>query len=84
MQPDAATLDAAKRALAAVSAAGYNAPTYVRVDGVICAGRLLIMELEMIEPFLFLHSHAGAAGHLAQSVVDRLRRTGRPIEPAAL
>lgn len=79
MQPDAATLDAATRALAAISAAGHKPPTYVRVDGVICAGRFLIMELEMIEPFLFLGTSQQGSASLARAVRQRVAAS-----PAAL
>jgi glutathione synthase/RimK-type ligase-like ATP-grasp enzyme len=74
IQPDAATLAAADRALAAVVALGHGEHAYVRVDGVISAGRFLIMELEMIEPFLHLAARPAAAERLAQDVAERLAR----------
>jgi len=74
IQPDAATLAAANRALAAVAALGHGGHAYVRVDGVISAGRFLIMELEMIEPFLHLGVRPAAAERLAQDVAGRLAR----------
>ena len=70
--PSAATLAAAERALAAVAGIGHGNHAYVRVDGVICAGRFLIMELELIEPFLHLAGYPAAAERLAQLVADRL------------
>ena len=72
--PSAATLAAADRALAAVAAIGHGNHAYVRVDGVICEGRFLIMELELIEPFLHLGSHPQAAERLAQHVAERIDR----------
>jgi glutathione synthase/RimK-type ligase-like ATP-grasp enzyme len=66
--PSAATLAAAERALAAVASIGHRNHAYVRVDGVICASRFLIMELELIEPFLHLAGHPASAERLAQWV----------------
>lgn len=77
-RPDAATLAAADRALAAVAAIGHGGHAYVRVDGVVSGGRFLIMELELIEPFLHLAVHPAAAERLAQDVADRLARSGSP------
>ncbi|MCW8806791.1 MAG: hypothetical protein OQK79_01600 [Rhodanobacter sp.] len=74
VQPSASTLAAADRALAAVAAIGHGDHAYVRVDGVVCAGRFLIMELEMIEPFLHLGAHPAAAGHFAQHLAERLEQ----------
>ncbi|MBB6189674.1 hypothetical protein [Rhodanobacter sp. MP7CTX1] len=76
--PSAATLAAADQALAAVADIGHGDHAYVRVDGVICEGRFLIMELELIEPFLHLGSHPQAAERLAQHVAERIDRT-RPL-----
>lgn len=72
--PSAATLAAAERALAVVAAIGHADQGYVRVDGVICAGEFLIMELEMIEPFLFLAKQPQAAERFAQQLAERLDR----------
>jgi glutathione synthase/RimK-type ligase-like ATP-grasp enzyme len=74
IQPNAATLAAADRALAAVAALGHGGHAYVRVDGVISAGRFLIMELELIEPFLHLAVRPAAAESLALDVAGRLAR----------
>lgn len=73
-QPDAATLASAGHALAAVAAIGHGDHAYVRVDGVISAGRFLVMELELIEPFLHLAAQPTAAQQLAQNVAERLAR----------
>jgi glutathione synthase/RimK-type ligase-like ATP-grasp enzyme len=77
-RPDAATLAAADRALATVAAIGHGDQAYVRVDGVVSGGRFLIMELELIEPFLHLAVHPAAAERLAQDVAERLARSGSP------
>ncbi|MEO7068471.1 MAG: hypothetical protein ABI114_16295 [Rhodanobacter sp.] len=70
--PSASTLAAAERALAAVVALGHGDQAYARVDGVIHAGQFLIMELELVEPFLFLTEHPQAAERLAQDIARRL------------
>ena len=82
IQPDADTLAAADRALAAVAALGHGEHAYVRVDGVISAGRFLIMELELIEPFLHLAGRPAAAERLAEDVAARIARV-RPSAPAS-
>lgn len=73
-EPDAAILASAKRALAAVATMGYGDLAYARVDGVVCDGRFLLMELELIEPFLFLAGHPQAAERLARELCIRLDR----------
>jgi glutathione synthase/RimK-type ligase-like ATP-grasp enzyme len=42
---------------------------YARVDGIDRSGVLLVMELELIEPHLFLSHAEGAAGRLADAIV---------------
>ena len=49
----------------AVMVAVPGNPLYARVDGVERDGRLMLMELELIEPHLFLGWDAGATGRLA-------------------
>ncbi len=71
-RPDSATLAAAAQVLAAVSALGHDQPAYARVDGVICEGRFLLMELELIEPFLFLTGQSRAAECFARQLAARL------------
>jgi hypothetical protein len=48
-----------------VMAAAPGKPVYARVDGVERDGHLVLMELELIEPHLFLGWDPGAAGRLA-------------------
>jgi len=74
--PDAAILAAAEQALRAVTALGYAMPAYARVDGVVSDGRFLLMELELIEPSLFLAGQPRAAERLAHLLADHpaLRR----------
>lgn len=62
-------LGAARRAIAALPAP----PLYVRVDLIRCAdGRLAVMEVEAIEPDLYLDTAPGAADRLALALADAL------------
>jgi glutathione synthase/RimK-type ligase-like ATP-grasp enzyme len=49
-------------------------PLYARVDAAVQHDALLLMELELIEPNLFLGYGAGAADRLASAIIDRLIR----------
>ncbi|ADB33466.1 conserved hypothetical protein [Kribbella flavida DSM 17836] len=69
VEPSPAVLGAATAALAAGS---RTAPAYARVDGIVSAGRFLLMELELIEPYLFFPDHAPAVDALATAVADQL------------
>jgi hypothetical protein len=57
-----------------VIAAAPGDPLYARVDGVERDGRLVLMELELIEPHLFLGWDNGAAGRLAGALRAALAR----------
>lgn len=73
--PPSGALDLAKGALAsACRLAGVNAPPlYARIDMVRDPdGRLAIMELELIEPSLFLHLADDGGDRFAQAVSSRL------------
>lgn len=78
--PDAATRAAAGRALAALTAAGHDVPAYARVDGVVSDGRFVLMELELIEPSLFLAGQPRAAGRFAHLLAHH-PRCGAPRSP---
>jgi hypothetical protein len=53
---------------AALRAAGR--PTvYARVDGCVVDGTLRLLELELLEPVLFLSTGPEAAGRLAEAVI---------------
>jgi glutathione synthase/RimK-type ligase-like ATP-grasp enzyme len=56
-----------------VVAALEREPLYARVDGVERAGSLELMELELVEPHLFLGWSAGGPERLASALVARLR-----------
>lgn len=65
--PPAHVLSAATRAIQAV------APTlYARVDGVVDEGTFRLMELELIEPALFLADHPQASDRLADAIAKAL------------
>lgn len=64
-----AVREAATRAIAALE----DIPLYARVDGVESGGQFLLMELELIEPALFLGFAAHAPHRFAKTVADRLR-----------
>ncbi|TDD29675.1 hypothetical protein E1218_03685 [Kribbella turkmenica] len=66
--PPAAVLESARETLAAAG----PAPLYARVDGVVVNGRFLLMELELIEPYLFLPEFPEATEKLATAVANRL------------
>jgi hypothetical protein len=64
--------DAADAALAAACGAGHETPLYARVDGVVHAGQFALMELELIEPYLFFSHDPAAAPRLARAVARKL------------
>ena len=65
--PPMHVLVAASRALQAV-----NATIYARVDGVVGDGQFHLMELELIEPALFLADHPEAATRFAKAIAKAL------------
>lgn len=64
-----AVVEAAARAL---EASGQDT-FYARVDGVVRGGRLEVMELELVEPSLFLEPSPGAAERFADALIRHLR-----------
>lgn len=77
--PDESILQAGSRILAAVAALGHQAPVYARVDGVMVNGQFLMMELELIEPSLFLAERPDAAERFARLLLERLQELPREI-----
>jgi glutathione synthase/RimK-type ligase-like ATP-grasp enzyme len=69
-EPPVAVLGGAAAALAALDT--KLPPVYARVDGILAGGRFLLMELELIEPDLFLPTEATAVARLATAVATRL------------
>jgi glutathione synthase/RimK-type ligase-like ATP-grasp enzyme len=65
---DATLVEQASRVLGAVD----DLPLYARVDGVVRDGDLLLMELELIEPNVFLGARDGAVDDLAAAIRSRL------------
>ena len=65
---EANLVEQASRVLGAVD----DVPLYARVDGVVRDGDLLLMELELIEPNVFLAARAGTADELAAAIRARL------------
>lgn len=47
-------------------------PCYARVDGVVCDGQFMLMELELLEPELFLELDPQAPQRFAQAIVATL------------
>ena len=67
--PPGFVLDGAVRSVEAV------APTlYARVDGVVSQAQFRIMELELIEPALFLTSHPAASEGFADAIANAVRQ----------
>ena len=60
-----------RRRSRALEAAGQDT-LYARVDGVVRAGRLEVMELELVEPSLYLEPCPGAAERFADALIERL------------
>ena len=74
--PSAAEIEVASRALARVPG-GPERLLYARVDLVTeGAGSPLIIELELTEPSLFMHTARGAEGRFARAILDRAGVTG--------
>jgi glutathione synthase/RimK-type ligase-like ATP-grasp enzyme len=53
--------------------AAETIPLYARVDGCVVDGRFVLMELELIEPDLFLRAHPKAPDRLARALLMRCR-----------
>jgi glutathione synthase/RimK-type ligase-like ATP-grasp enzyme len=45
---------------------------YARVDGVLEKGQFLLMELEMLEPLLYLATDSGAPARFAEAIIERV------------
>jgi len=71
VEPATVPADAMEQARA-VLAVLPETPLYARVDGVLREGRLLLMELELLEPGLALDLDPDAAGHFAEATLRRL------------
>lgn len=68
----ASMIRAAQRSIVAAEALGHARATYARVDGVRSGGRFLIMEVEMVEPSLFLVGAEDASERFTEAVLRAL------------
>lgn len=68
--PSKELIEQAARVLEALD----EVPLYARVDGVVRENAFLLMELELIEPNLFLEFGTGAAERMARAIVARVGR----------
>ena len=68
--PSRELIEQAARVLATLA----EAPLYARVDGVVRENAFLLMELELIEPNLFLEFGTGAGDRMARAIVARMGR----------
>lgn len=76
-EPEASSVDAARRALGAVEdGVGVDpyALPYARVDGVLRDGQFVLMELELVEPWLGLDEVQGAVDQLADAIATALAK----------
>jgi len=71
--PSPSVIAAAAWALLAAEE-GRGAALYARIDGCVIDGEFVVMELELIEPDLFLRSHVAAPDMLADALERRLRQ----------
>jgi glutathione synthase/RimK-type ligase-like ATP-grasp enzyme len=71
-EPSGDVIAAAARALAAAEEERGRS-LYARIDGCVIHGEFVVMELELIEPDLFLRSNTAAPGRLADALEQRLR-----------
>jgi glutathione synthase/RimK-type ligase-like ATP-grasp enzyme len=68
-EPPVLMLEAATSVVRAMN----EVPLYARVDGVESDGRFLLMELELIEPALFLSLNVNAPDRFAAAIAERVR-----------
>jgi glutathione synthase/RimK-type ligase-like ATP-grasp enzyme len=84
--PPPEALEAARHALSAVAQMceqrGFGGISYARIDGVRSGRRFLIMEVELIEPFLFLDGAPEASRRFAAEIARKVKGATRPAPPA--
>ena len=73
VRPTPAVVEQARAALAAAPSPGL----YARVDGVLREGRFVLMELEQIEPYLFLDEDPSPADRLVTALRAALEKRGK-------
>jgi glutathione synthase/RimK-type ligase-like ATP-grasp enzyme len=72
--PPAAMLQDATRVLHTIPTLTGQKPLYARVDGIQRNGRLWLMEIELIEPYLYLDAQPGAVEKLAEVLMAAVHR----------
>lgn len=77
VEPPASLREAARRVLAGVPIP--DTPLYARVDLVRWADAWVLMELELIEPSLYLRMEEGAPARFAAAVDARIRQEARSV-----
>lgn len=75
VEPETSLREAGERVLAAIPIPGH--PLYARVDLVRWGEEWVLMELELIEPSLYLRMAEGAPARFAEAVDARIREQGR-------
>jgi Prokaryotic glutathione synthetase, ATP-grasp domain len=73
-EPEPLLIDDARAVLHAAARVTGTRPEdilYARVDGILRGGKLLLMELEVIEPALFFSHAPGAAARMAELIVSK-------------
>jgi glutathione synthase/RimK-type ligase-like ATP-grasp enzyme len=76
-EPAVSVIAAAERAIGAIPF-GAAAPLYARVDGCVVGGWFRLMELEVLEPELFLRGAPEAAERFAEALLARMRGAALP------
>lgn len=74
----------AQACLAAIDNLGYGDHTYARIDGIVRDGRFLLMEVELIEPALFLRSSPLAAATFADAILAAIGHAAHAVGDAAV
>ncbi len=78
VEPTGDEVEVAEAVLAATRRLGHGTPAYARIDLAIGrCGRPLLMELELVEPQLFLDRAPGSADQLLDAALAAIGRTGR-------
>ena len=67
-EPETAVVDQARAILSAI---GHEL-LYARLDGIERDGRFILMEAEIIEPYLWIGLAKGAARRFAEAIMERL------------
>ncbi|MGH8186449.1 MAG: ATP-grasp domain-containing protein [Steroidobacteraceae bacterium] len=84
--PPPEALEAARHAVSAVATMcaqrDFGRISYARIDGVRSGGRFLLMEIELIEPFLFLGGAPQASRSFAEEIAREIKAAARSAPSA--